>query len=72
MPIVEADIDQRLSGGSANTDPNNSTGGAISTVGGGVIVSDADNNDMDDITSTEATNGIVIYHAYFYQYQLLQ
>lgn len=66
MPIVEADLIHRLSGGSTNGDPNLSLGGAISTDPAGVIVSDQDNNDMDDITSTEAANGIVIYHGYYY------
>lgn len=66
MPIVEADLIHRLSGGVANTDPNLALGGDMSTDPGGVIVSDTDNNDMDDITSTEAAAGIVIYRGYFY------
>jgi len=67
MPIVESDLIHRLSGQFAlNTDPNLSIGGIMSTDAGGVIVSDSDNNDMDDITSTEAAAGIVIYHGYFY------
>jgi len=70
MPIVEADLIHRLSGGPTNTDPNLALGGAMSTVAGGVIVSDTDNNDMDDITSTEALNGIVIYHGYFYSNEI--
>jgi len=67
MPIVEDDLIHRLSGGVNNTDPNNSIGGAMSTDPGGVIVSDEDNNDMDDITSTEAEDSIVIYHGYYYE-----
>lgn len=71
MPILETDLIHRLSGGVANTDPNDSIGGAMSTDPGGVIVSDTDNNDMDDITSTEALNGIVIYHGYFYSNEII-
>jgi len=70
MPILESDLIHRLSGGPTNTDPNLSLGGAISTVVGGIIVSDTDNNDMDDITSTEALAGIVIYHGYFYKNEI--
>jgi len=66
MPILESDLIHRLSGGASNTNPNLSIGGVMSTDPGGVIVSDSDNNDMDDITSTEADAGIVIYHGYFY------
>lgn len=71
MPIVEADLIHRLSGGAANIDPNLALGGAMSTVAGGVIVSDTDNNDMDDITSTEAVSGIVIYHGYYYSNEII-
>ena len=67
MPIADSDIKLRLSGGAANTDPNAALGGAMSTVAGGVIVSDTLNNDMDDITSAEASSGITIYHGYFYE-----
>jgi len=70
MPIVESDLIHRLSGGVSNTDPNLALGGAMSTVVGGIIISDTDNNDMDDITSTEALNGIVIYHGYFYSNEI--
>lgn len=67
MPIASSDIVLRLSGGASNTDPNASIGGAMSTAGGGIITTDTMNNDMDDITSAEASAGITIYHAYFYQ-----
>ncbi len=67
MPIAASDINLRLSGGASNTDPNAALGGAMSTVGGGVITSDVLNNDMDDITSAEASAGITIYHCYFYE-----
>ncbi len=66
MPIIEDDLIHRLSGGSTNTDPNLALGGAMSENIGGVIVSGTDNNDMDDITSDEASTGIIIYHGYYY------
>ena len=67
MPIASADIKLRISGGVSETDPNNALGGAMSTVGGGIIVTDVINNDMDDITSVEASAGITIYHGYFWE-----
>lgn len=70
MPILESDLIHRLSGGPTNTDPNLALGGAMSTVAGGIIISDTDNNDMDDITSTEALAGIVIYRGYYYSNEI--
>jgi len=70
MPILETDLIHRLSGGPANTSPDAALGGAMSTVAGGIIVSDTDNNDMDDITSTEALAGIVIYRGYYYSNEI--
>lgn len=67
MPIVEADLAYRLSGGIANIDPDLALGGVMSTAAGGIIVTDTLNNDMNDITSTEAAAGITIYHGYYYQ-----
>jgi hypothetical protein len=67
MPIASSDIKLRLSGGTTNIDPNLALGGAMSTVAGGIIISDVLNNDMDDITSAEAATGITIYHGYFYE-----
>ena len=67
MAIVEADLEFRMSGGASNTDVNAALGGAMSTVGGGVITTNVLNNDMDDITGTEASAGITIYHAYYYK-----
>lgn len=66
MAIAASDIDLRLSGGASNTDPNLALGGAMSTVSGGVVTTDTLNNDMNDITSAEASSGITIYHAYYY------
>jgi len=67
MAIVEAELNLRYSGGVANTNPNDSIGGAMSTAVGGIIITDTDNNDMDDITSGEASTGITIYHGYYYE-----
>ena len=68
MAIAASDIKLRISGSSASaTDPNGSYGGAMSTVSGGIIVTNVLNNDMDDITSAEASSGITIYHNYYYK-----
>ena len=68
MAIAASDIKLRISGASASaTDPNGSYGGAMSTVSGGIIVTNVLNNDMDDITSAEASSGIIIYHNYYYK-----
>ena len=68
MAIAASDIKLRISGASASaTDPNGSYGGAMSTVSGGIIVTNVLNNDMDDITSAEASSGITIYHNYYYK-----
>jgi len=67
MPIAASDINLRISGGASETDPNNALGGAMSTVAGGIITSDTLNNDMDDITSAEASAGIIIHHGYYYE-----
>ena len=67
MAIASTDIKIRISGGASITDPNMALGGAMSTVAGGIITSDVLNNDMDDITSSEASAGITIYHGYYYK-----
>ena len=68
MAIAASDIKLRISGSSASaTDVNGSFGGAMSTVSGGIIVTNVLNNDMDDITSAEASSGITIYHNYYYK-----
>ena len=67
MAIAASDIVLRISGGASNTDANLALGGAMSTVAGGIITTDVLNNDMDDITSAEASSGITIYHGYFYE-----
>ena len=75
MAIAANDIKLILSGSAAsNTDANQSFGGQISTAttggignSGGVITTNLLNNDMDDITSAEASTGITIFHAYYYK-----
>ena len=58
MAIAASDIKIRLSGGASNTNPNLALGGAMSTASGGIITTNVLNNDMDDITSAEASTGI--------------
>lgn len=65
MPIVAGDIEYRLSGGAANTSPAASLGGAMSTVGGGVITTAVLNNLFDDVSSTEATAGDIEYRGFY-------
>lgn len=65
MPIVPSDIVFRLSGGASNTDPNASHGGAMSTVGGGVITTDVLNNLWDDVSGAEASSGDTEYRCIY-------
>lgn len=65
MPIQASDIEYRLSGGASNTSPAASLGGAMSTVGGGVITSGAANNLWDDVSSGEASAGDVEYRGFY-------
>ena len=59
MPIVSADIDYFLSGGSGNTDPAASLGGAISTA-------EATTNTLfDDVASAEASAGDTEYRCVY-------
>lgn len=51
-----------LSGGSGNTDPNNSLGGAISST---QIVSDTAQNLFDNVTGNESLNGSEEYRCFF-------
>ena len=59
MPIVAADIQFLLTGGPANTDPNLSLGGAVSTT----QIGSAINNLWDDVSSAESLAGDVEYRA---------
>ena len=68
MAIAASNIKLRISGSSVSaTDPNGSFGGAMSTHTDGIIATNVLNNDMNDITSAEASSGITIYHAYYYK-----
>lgn len=69
MPIVTADIEFRLSGGAANTAPNSSLGGAMSTVAGGLIADAVANNLWDDVSGAESTAGDTEYRAFYVQNQ---
>lgn len=59
MAITTTDIEYRLSGGASNTSPAASLGGAMSTVGGGVITSAALHNLFDVIDGDEAAGAQV-------------
>jgi hypothetical protein len=65
MPIVANDIQYRLSGGGSNTDPAASLGGAVSTVGGGLIATDTLNNVWDNVSGAESSAGDIEYRAIF-------
>jgi len=67
MAIAASDIELRISGGASNTDPDAALGGAISTVGGGVVVTNVQNNVFDDITSAEASAGTTLYRGLYYK-----
>lgn len=64
-PIAAADIEYRLSGGASNTDPAASLGGAMSTVGGGLITSAALNNLFDNVSGAESAAGDVEYRCIY-------
>src|SRR3954468_12750947 len=65
MPIVAADIEFRYSGGAANTDPNASLGGAISTAGGGTIDNAVLHDLWDPVSSAESTPGDTEYRGFY-------
>ncbi len=62
MPIVAADIEFRLSGGAANSDPDASLGGAKSSV---EIVDATEGNLFDNVEGLEATAGDIEYRAFY-------
>ena len=66
MAITASDISLRISGGASETDPNAALGGAMSTVGGGIITTDVLNNLMNDITSGEASSGVTLYRGLYW------
>ena len=57
MAIISSDIEWRLSGGSANVQIGNSTGGAMSTDAGGLIPTDTLNNLFESVSGPDATTG---------------
>lgn len=58
MPIVNTDIQYRLSGGAANADPDASLGGAMSSVA-------ASSNIFDNVASAEASAGDIEYRCVY-------
>lgn len=65
MAITSSDIEYRLSGGASNTDPNAALGGAMSTVAGGVITTNVDNNVFDDVSGAESSAGDTEYRGIY-------
>src|SRR4051794_9211148 len=62
MPLVQADVEFRLSGGNINTSPAASLGGFLSNT---ILVSDIMNNIWDDISGDEATAGRIEYRCIY-------
>src|SRR5215216_193429 len=62
MPLSQADLELRLSGGSTNINPNNSLGGTMSTR---ILLTDEMNNAWDDISGAEAQVGDVEYRCFY-------
>lgn len=62
MPIVTGDISYQLSGGAANSDPDASLGGIISSV---AFVDAVDNNMFDDVSGAESAAGDVEYRCLY-------
>ena len=65
MAIAAANIEYRLSGGASNTSAAAALGGAMSTVGGGVIATGVANNLWDDVSSGEASAGDIEYRGIY-------
>lgn len=65
MPIIEADLEFRLSGGANNEDPDAALGGAMSTKAAGVIDNEAMDNVFDDVTGDESKAGDVEYRGVY-------
>jgi hypothetical protein len=63
MPVASSDIDFFLSGGTGNTDPNASLGGARST--STEVADNVDNNLFDDVSGVEHTAGRVEYRCIY-------
>lgn len=67
MPIVAGDIVWRYTGGAANTNPNASLGGVMSTVAGGTIDDSVVNDLWDNVSGAESAAGDVEYRSYYIQ-----
>jgi hypothetical protein len=65
MTITSSEIKYYISGGTTNTNPALSIGGARSTVGGGEITSGVLNNVWSDIDATQAGAGSVKYRCIY-------
>jgi hypothetical protein len=65
MAIVAGDIEWRYSGGTTNTDPAASLGGAMSTQASGVIDTGVKNDLFDDVSSAEASAGDTEYRGIY-------
>lgn len=65
MAIESSHLVYRLSGGAANTDPNAALGGAMSTVGGGIIPDATTENLFDNVTGGEASSGDIEYRGFY-------
>lgn len=62
MPIVSTDIQSRLSGGTANTAPASSLGGAISNT---AIVDATVGNLFPEVNEDQTTSGITLYRCFY-------
>ena len=62
MPIVTADLATRLSGGAANSDPNASLGGAMSST---AFADNVANNLWDNVSGAESAAGDVEYRGFY-------
>jgi hypothetical protein len=65
MAIIASDIVVRLSGGAANTSQAASLGGARSTAGGGIVVTDTINNVWSDVSGAEGAAGSTKYRCIY-------
>lgn len=63
MAVVASDIKYMLSGGAANTDPNDSLGGKISNTE--IVMSPDLNNLFDDVSAEQALTGSVEYRCLY-------
>lgn len=62
MPIIPSDLKFYLSGGAANTNPNNSLGGAISST---QVVSNKLHNLFDVVNNLDSVNGAIEYRCIY-------